>query len=95
MRIRAPCRRSSEPCWKTSAHRRRGKDGAVAAAAADDDVGTPVEQRDVGVHAGHRDDPVGNAEGRQIEGWPSVEPVDRVARSDLAAQIGFADLRVE
>src|SRR5260370_5563881 len=85
----------SEPCGEALTYRRRRKDGAVAAAAADDDIGAPVQQLDVRVHPGHRHDTVGSAEGRQVERRPSVEPVDRVAPRDLAAQIVLTDLRVE
>jgi hypothetical protein len=53
-----------EPWGKAPADCRRGKNRAVAAAAADDDIGAPVEQLDVGVNPGHRHDPVGGVEGR-------------------------------
>src|SRR5260370_4868255 len=85
----------SEPIGEALTYRRRRKDGAVAAAAADDDIGAPVEQLDVGVPPGPPHDTVGSAEGRQVDRRPSVEPVDRVARRDLAAQIVLTDLRVE
>src|SRR5205807_1975223 len=77
------------------AYGRCRKNGAVAAAAAYDDIGAPAEQFDVRVNAGHRHDPVGGSESSQVERRPPVEPVNSVARSDFGAQIVVVDLRVE
>ena len=47
------------------------------------------------MHPGHRHDSVGRIEGRHVERRPAVQPVDRVARCDLAAQVVLADFRIE
>jgi peptide subunit release factor RF-3 len=58
---------------------RCGKDRAIAAAAADDHVGTVVEKLDVGMDTGHRDHALGRVQRGEIERRPRVEPCYRIA----------------
>ena len=80
---------------KTAADCGRREKRAVAAATTGDDVGALVEQADVGVDAGHRDDPVGPLERGDIEGWPLIESGDRIAGSDAAVQNVPGDFGIE
>ena len=47
------------------------------------------------MHPGHRHDSLGRAERLRFERRPPVEPLDRVARRNLAVQILLADFRIE
>jgi hypothetical protein len=84
-----------EAFGEAGAERGRGEEYAVAAAAADDDVGALVEQLDVGMDAGHRDHVVGGVESVRIEVGTIVEPLDGLAAVHGGAQPILGDARVE
>ena len=71
------------------------KNRAIAAAAADDDIGPRVEQLDVRVDARHGDDVLGRRKRREIERRPPIQPLDHGALLDDPPQTLLQDRRME
>ncbi len=71
-------------------HRCRREDRRIAAASADDHIGAAVEQRHERMHAGHRHDARGLVQFGLGQRRPSIQALDRIARTDLGAQIVLA-----